>query len=183
MRGVGLRSISRLLSIPKSTVSRILLKEGSKLSKPNNFEIGEEYEVDELRTFVGSKDNECWVCYAINRNTKQVIDFIVGRRTKQNLKKIIDSLLQLYPKRVYTDKLNSYPGLVPQALHSTRFRGTNYIERNNLTLRTHLKRLNKKTICYSKSAEMLSTCLALYFWKQTPPAPRHLQCSGNINYL
>ncbi|MDL2326931.1 IS1 family transposase [Bacteroidales bacterium OttesenSCG-928-A14] len=32
----------------------------------------------------------------------------------------------------------------------------------NLTLRTHLKRLSRKTICFTRSVEMLSSCLKLY---------------------
>ena len=76
--GMGVRSISRVLDIPKTTVSRILLSVSQKLKAPLFREQYQEYEVDELRTFVGSKKNECWICYAINRKTKRVIDFIVG---------------------------------------------------------------------------------------------------------
>src|SRR5690606_14726568 len=114
-------------------------------------EYHQEYEIDELRTFVGSKKKECWVCYAINRKTKQVIDFITGRRTKENIEWVVKRVLALSPSRVYTDRLNIYPGLIPKRIHSVKFRQTNHIERMNLTLRTHLKRLSYRTLCYSKS--------------------------------
>uniref|UniRef100_UPI0038B39A68 IS1 family transposase n=1 Tax=Flavobacterium soli TaxID=344881 RepID=UPI0038B39A68 len=42
--------------------------------------------------------------------------------------------------------------------------GTNHIERNNLTLRTHLKRLNRRAICFSKSLIVLVFVLKIYFW-------------------
>ena len=127
-------------------------------------ECGQEYEVDELRTFVGNKKNECWVMYAINKTTKQVIDFVVGRRTKQHISKIIDTLNKLHPKRIFSDQLNIYSSLIDKNIHSTRVYGINHIERMNLNLRKDLKCLNRKTICYSKSEEMLIAKLKLYFW-------------------
>ena len=162
--GMGISSIARILDIPKSSVMRIILRAESKIQKPDLKECHQEYEIDELRTFIGNKKNECWVCYAINRKTKKIVDFIVGRRTKENIKKVVRSVLNLSPTKVYTDKLNIYPGLIYHKLHSTARRKTNHIERMNLTVRTHLKRLSYKTICFSKSASMLSACLKLYFW-------------------
>jgi insertion element IS1 protein InsB len=41
---------------------------------------------------------------------------------------------------------------------------TNHIERFNLTLRTHLKRLNRRTICFSRSLVLLNAILKIYFW-------------------
>lgn len=66
---------------------------------------------------------------------------------------------------VYTDKLKSYQSLIPSAIHKVIRFGTNHIERTNLTLRTHLKRLNRKTICFSKSEVMLKAVLNIYFSK------------------
>ena len=58
-----------------------------------------------------------------------------------------------------------YLGLVPKELHHVKRRGINRIERMNLTLRTHLKRLNRRTIAYSKSLLVLTAILKIYFWK------------------
>jgi IS1 family transposase len=113
---------------------------------------------------VGNKLNEAWITYAINRYTKQVINFTVGRRTKRNLSVITKSVLQLYPKQVFTDRLNTYTKLIPKKQHNTIKKNTTIIERNNLTLRTHIKRLSGKTICFSKTFEMLEATLKLYFW-------------------
>ncbi|WP_255539589.1 IS1 family transposase [Flavobacterium sp. CLA17] len=38
------------------------------------------------------------------------------------------------------------------------------MERKNLTLRTHLKRLNRRTICFSKSLVVFTAVLKIYFW-------------------
>jgi len=41
---------------------------------------------------------------------------------------------------------------------------TSYIERQNLTMRTHIKRLNRLTIAFSKKLDNLRAALALHFW-------------------
>lgn len=163
--GLSIRSIARFLEIPKSSVGRLLLQAGNEVETPTYNEKNEEYEIDELKVVVGGQQHEVWICYAINRRTKQVIDFVVGRKTKTNIRKVIKQLLPLKPKKIYSDKLPLYRSLIPKDIHSTKFKATNHIERKNLTLRTHLKRLNRKTICFSRSIVMLTACLKLYFWK------------------
>lgn len=67
-------------------------------------------------------------------------------------------------KRIYTDKLRNYKSLINKSIHRTTLHGTNHIERHNLTLRTHLKRLSHKTICFSRSMAVLAAILKIYFW-------------------
>ncbi len=164
--GMGISSISRYLHIPKTTVRRRILLISKKLKPPAISETNQVYEVDEMQTFI--KENKpssyTYITYAINRATKQVIDFVVGSRSKEVIGKVTAKLLSLSPKKIYTDGLNIYPSLIPQNLHRVFRYHTNTIERNNLTLRTHIKRLARKTICFSKSILMLTACLKLYFY-------------------
>ncbi|MGV3609453.1 MAG: IS1 family transposase [Fluviicola sp.] len=57
--------------------------------------------------------------------------------------KIISTLILSNSKQIVTDKLNIYKDLIPKEIHSTKNRGINHIEHQNLNLRTHLKRLNR----------------------------------------
>ncbi|MDR0419060.1 MAG: IS1 family transposase, partial [Prevotellaceae bacterium] len=59
-------------------------------------------------------------------------------------------------KKIYTDKWRGYKSLISKKIHSTLNRGANHIERHNLTLRTHLKRLTSRSICFSRSIVILS---------------------------
>jgi IS1 family transposase/transposase-like protein len=161
--GCGIRSISRILEISTTTVLKRILEIASKVVKPT-VALGRVYEMDELCTYVGKKQNFVWVAYAIRKDTREVVDFVVGKRTKRTLKKVIDLLILSNANRIHTDKLKSYSSLIPSNIHSTKVRGTNYIERLNLTLRTHLKRLNRRTITYSKSGSILEAILKIYFW-------------------
>jgi insertion element IS1 protein InsB len=161
--GVGIRSTSRLLGISKTTVINRILRIAEGVKRPVT-EVQQIYELDELRTYVGNKTNLKWIAYAIRRDTKEVVDFNIGYRTNEMLKKVIHTLLNSDAKKIYTDRLVNYKYLLPQELHSTKLYGINHIERNNLNLRTHLKRLGRKTICYSKSLLILVACMKIYFW-------------------
>ena len=158
----GIRSIGRLLKIAKTSVQRVIERIAEKIQRPVYKEENQSYEVDELRTYCGNKKNESWIIYAINKVTGKVIDFVIGRRTKLNTEQVINSVLKLNPKRIYTDGLNSYLSLIPKDKHKVFQYCTNKIERHNLTMRTHLKRLVRKTICFTKNDEMLENCMKLY---------------------
>ena len=162
--GCGIRSIGRILTISNSTVIRRILKIGRLLKRPSPILVGQTYQVDELFTYIGNKNNRVCIAYSLNPATGEIIDLIVGRRNKTNLMKVISTLLLSDAKQIVTDKLNIYKELIPQGIHSTKNRGINHIERQNLNLRTHLKRLNRRTICYSKSATMLMAVVKIYFW-------------------
>lgn len=161
--GVGIRGIARLLSISTTTVIRRILRIAKCFRFPPIVK-GRTYEVDEIRTFIKRKKKLIWIVYALERTTKQIVSFNIGPRTNNTLKTVINTLELSEARRIYTDKLVNYRHLIKSSIHKTNNYGTNHIERHNLTLRTHLKRLNRKTICFSRSAAMLSTSLMIYFF-------------------
>ncbi len=162
---MGISSLSRYLGYSKQTILKRIEYLGSKVKKPVLIEYNQVYEVDEMWTYVSScrERDVKWITYAINRKTNQVVDVVIGARTKENLAKLIDKLKRLSPKKIVTDKLQIYPDLISPIDHDTRRYRNNKIERNNLNLRTHIKRLSRKTICYSKSEKMLTYSVLLYF--------------------
>lgn len=161
--GCGIRSISKILKISTNTVQNRIVKISKQLRKPNIC-YGNTYEVDELCTFISSKSNRYWVAYALRKEDNTVVDFRVGKRTNKTLRPIIETLSLSFAKSIFTDRLINYQTLIEKSIHKTKKRGTNRIERMNLNLRTHLKRLNRKSICFSKSLTMLRACIAIYFW-------------------
>lgn len=161
--GCGIRSTSRILGIAQTTLLRRILKIGKTVKRPP-ISFNKTYQVDELFTYIGNKDNRVCIAYSLEVETGNVIDIVIGRRNKTNLRKIISTLILGNASKITTDKLNIYKELIPKEIHSTKFRGINKIERMNLNLRTHLKRLNRKTICYSKSLAMLTAIVKIYFW-------------------
>lgn len=162
--GCGIRSISRIINISSKTVLSRMLKISNQIKTPYFNKLGCKFEIDEMWSFIGSKTNVTWLTYAIERETKHVVDFFVGRKTKETIKPLINKVLLLKPNRIYTDRLNIYPSLIPKEIHKRFQYCTNKIERMNLTLRTHIKRLSRKTICFSKNEKYFEAHLRIYFW-------------------
>jgi transposase-like protein len=120
--GCGLRGIARLLKISVSTVLRRILLIARKLKKPLAAP-GQTYELDELCTYTQQKTNQCWVVYALSRETNEVVDFAVGNRSNAVLKQVTSTLLLSDAKKIYTDKLKQYTTLLPRSLHRTTLHG------------------------------------------------------------
>src|SRR5690606_15581998 len=160
--GMGLRSIARILRMSVTTLLKRIITISNTVDLPL-IKPGISYEIDELCTFVKCKRKRIWIVYAFERETKNIVGFNVGARTNLTLKKVVGKVLKANPVAVYTDRLKNYRSLIPQCIHKTVRFGTNNIERANLTLRTHLKRLNRKTICFSKSEIVLKAVLQIYF--------------------
>ena len=159
--GVGIRSIARILEISTTTLTKRILGISNSITAPHII-ADAVYEVDEIKTFVGRKSDHIWIAYALNRTDKSVACFSVGPRTNETLNKVLGKLANA--RKIYTDKLRQYKFLIPAEIHRTTNRGTNHIERHNLTIRTHIKRLTRRTICYSRKVAMLYAILKIYFW-------------------
>ena len=138
--GLGIRSIARILKISTTTLLKRIIKI-AELTELPKIENQSSYEVDELCTFVQHKNKRVWIVYVLERETKRVLDFRVGARTILTLKASLNSILRANPISVFTDKLIHYKSIISGNIHKTVRFGTNRIERKNLTLRTHLKRL------------------------------------------
>jgi len=161
----GVRSISRIVGISTKTVLSRILKISGQVKRMPFLKLGCKFEVDEMFIKIANGNTQNWLAYALERKTKQVIDFVItATRSKESIYPIIHKLLLLEPNRIYTDRLNIYPSLIPQEIHKRFKYCTNIIERNNLTLRTHIKRLSRRTICFSRKQEYLEAHLRIYFW-------------------
>lgn len=161
--GLGIRSTSRVLRISTTTLLKRIIAIAKNISQPP-IKKYQEYELDEMRTFIKKKKSLIWLVYAVNKKTREIVSFNIGKRTNITLKFVIKSLELSQATKIYTDKLKNYKYLISKEFHSTKYRGTNYIERKNLTIRTHLKRFNRKTICFSRNLAILSAIAKLYFW-------------------
>ncbi len=162
--GVGIRSTARILNISPTTLLSRIVQIAHTISRPPVIN-QRTYEVDEIKSFVRRKSEHIWIAYAPDRKSKQVVSYNIGPRTNATLNVVLETLRLSDAKRVYTDRLRNYRSLIETKIHRTSLYGTNHIERHNLTIRTHLKRLARKTICFSRSAVILSAILKIYFWR------------------
>ena len=111
-----------------------------------------ESEIDEMWSFVGKKDNKQWIWLASDPNTKQIIGFYVGDRSKKSAKQLFNSIPIEYRKHAhfYTDDYDSYKDVIPKNRHNIPKGYTNHIERFNCTLRQRVSRLVRKSLSFSK---------------------------------
>jgi insertion element IS1 protein InsB len=119
-------------------------------------------EADEFWSFVGRKSNQRWTWYAMDKSSGIVLAWHNGNRTDADLKKLLGYLENMPIDIYYTDDWGSYARNLPEYKHRTGKDMTWRIERKNLNFRTHIKRLNRKTICYSKSEDIHDNVIGMY---------------------
>ena len=121
-------------------------------------------EMDEMWGRVYCKKSPGWLWHAINHDSGEVVAFVIGSREQEMLWELLELLADLNVEivAVYADNNFAYHELVPYNILETGKRNTQKIERKHLTFRTRLKRLARKTICYSKSFEMHRIMISLF---------------------
>jgi IS1 family transposase len=162
LNGSGIRDTARVLRVSATTVMKLIAEEAKNLSPVEFPERIADVELDEMWTFVQRKNNQCWLWLAYSPKHRQMVSFSLGKRTDQSLQNLLEKLQALKITRFYSDNWESYQNLIPSYRHWIGKRGTQRIERQNLNFRTHLKRLQRRTICFSKSKQMLEAVVKLY---------------------
>jgi insertion element IS1 protein InsB len=121
----------------------------------------DEADVDDMWSFVGKKQEQRWLWHAIDHRTGEVLAYVFGRRQDEVFLQLKALLEPFRITRFHTDYWGAYGRhLNPEAYHPGK-RNTQNIERKHLTLRTRIKRLVRKTICFSKSIEMHDIIIGL----------------------
>jgi insertion element IS1 protein InsB len=121
-----------------------------------------EAEMDEMWSFVGDKRHQRWLWHAIDHHSGAILAYVLGTHTDTVFVKLKQLLAPFGITRFYTDDWGTYQrNLLPQQ-HTTGKENTQKIERKHLTLRTRIKRLARKTICFSKSIRMHDIVIGLF---------------------
>ena len=107
--------------------------------------------MDEMWSYYHDKSHQLWLWWAVDHNTNTPVAFWFGTREHKNLD-VLDDLLSSYNiRRIYSDDNFAYSKKYDNDILITGKKNTQQIERDHLTLRTRIKRLARKTICFSKS--------------------------------
>ena len=92
----------------------------------------------------------------------EVLAYVFGRREDHAFLKLKALLVPFGITRFYTDGWGAYQATFGPAFHEVGKRHTQQLERKHLTLRTRIKRLVRKTICFSKSVRMHDLVIGLF---------------------
>jgi len=118
--------------------------------------------MDEMWSFVQSKRQQRWLWHAIDRRTGAVLAYVLAPHEDAALKQLQQLLAPFAIERFYTDSWGAYLRLLDSHQHTIGKTNTQRIERKHLTLRTRIKRLARKTICFSKSTWLHDIVIGLF---------------------
>ena len=132
---------------------------------PNEVDViiqrAEEAEVDEMWSYVGKKQAPRWLWHAMDHRRGHILTYVLGRR-KDEICLQRKALLEPFGiTRYYTDSWGAYTRHLDADAPQLGKRNTQHIERKHLTLRTRIKRLVRKKICFSRSTQMHDLVIGL----------------------
>ena len=119
-------------------------------------------ELDEMWSYVGAKKTGRWLGHAIDHPTGRVLAYVVGSRKEVTFLKLHALLLPSGITRYYTDKAGVYRRHLSPEQHRVGKLTMQKSARKHLTLRTRLKRLARKTLCFSRSRVRHDLLIGLY---------------------
>ncbi len=155
LNGSGIRDIERVLELSTGCILSILRNWFKKIDEPCLTGSYAEIQIDEVWTFVRHrKQGKRWLWYAYDKSTKKMLAFHIGKRNDKSCKALMKKLSHLQIEKYCTDDWSSYKKYIPQEQHIVSKKKTTHIERKNRDFRTHLKRLCRETVCFSKKDDM-----------------------------
>lgn len=126
-------------------------------------------ELDELWSFVYRKSEKVWVWLALCRETRQIVAFVEGDRSRATCERLWGAIPESYKQAIcYSDFWEAYQGVIPDEHHEAvgKEEGeTSHVERWINTLRQRLSRFVRKTLSFSKSHHLHHCCLKLFVYR------------------
>ena len=110
---------------------------------------------------MGSKSNQRWLWYAVDHASNTVLAYTFGKRQDVVFKELKALLEPLGIRRYYTDDWGAYEPHLEVEKHKVGKQNTQKIERRNLNWQIWIKRLARKTICFSKLEMIHDTVIGL----------------------
>ena len=180
LNGSGVRDIVRVLRVSSATVIDVLKKKEPAVKQVNERLLHrrdplhvdvilrqvEKAELDEMWSCVGSKSQPRWLWHAIDHYTGEILAYVFGPREDETFLQLKELLAPFGITHFYTDGWGAYRRHLEPSTHTVGKRHTQKIERKHITFRTRIKRLTRKTICFSRSILMhdlvIGLCITRY---------------------
>jgi IS1 family transposase/transposase-like protein len=162
VNGMGVRGISRVTEISHVTILNWIKQTGEQL--PDSYDpkqIPQVGELDELETFVGSKQHKIWIWTAVDHFQPGILGWVVGDHSADTFRPLWQAIAFWQCYFWVSDGNPVYPGFIPAGDQIVSKTYMTRVEGENTRLRHYLARLHRKTLCYSKSLDMLKHSIRL----------------------
>jgi insertion element IS1 protein InsB len=119
-------------------------------------------ELDEMWSYVDKKKEQRWLWHAIDHHSGTVLAYVFGRREDDVFLQLKALLEPFGIRRFYTDGRGAYERHIDPEKHQVGKEYTQKIESKHINLRTWIKRLVRRTICFSKTTPMHDLVIGLF---------------------
>lgn len=119
-------------------------------------------ELDEMWSYVGKKAEPRWLWHAIDHTSGTVLAYVFGRRKDEVFLQLKELLEPFGITRFYTDGWGAYERHIAPEQHTIGKAYTQKIESKHINLRARIKRLVRRTICFSKTTTMHDLVIGLF---------------------
>ena len=169
LRGSGVRDCAVVLGISPNAVLRHLTRQAQAVViKPKQSRY-HKVQIDELWSYVGNKDKKVWLLYAYCAESKEILGFSMGKRSTKTVKNLMVKLKGLEVDFYCTDDWEAFRSVLPYYQHLIGKRFTRAIEGVNTFFRTRVRRLVRKTICFSKKVYNHYAMIKLIIYHRNNP--------------
>ena len=149
-RGSGVRDCAVVSGLSPSTVLTLLKSVAvSTVLKPRQY-CYRRVQIDEQWSYVGKKTKKVWLLYAYAVEEDEIIAFTMGKRSAEAVQQLWVKLKYLDIDVLQTDEWEAFSAVLPKAKHQVGKGFTKNIEGVNTWFRTRVKRLARRTVCFSK---------------------------------
>ena len=119
-------------------------------------------------SYYHDKSHQVWLWWAVDHETNVPLAYTFGTREHRYLDELLFLLAPFPIGTVYADNNYAYQEKLPSDRLVSGKKNTQKIERDHLTLRTRIKRLARKTICFSKNMDIhiavIGTFINIFFF-------------------
>ena len=149
-RGSGIRDCTAVTGVSKLTVLTWIKRLAADIMLKPQKRCYSRVQLDEQWSYVGRKEKKVWMLYAYAVEEDEIIAFTRGKRSAGAVRNLFVKLKALNIDLFLTDEWEAFKVVLPKKKHWVGKQYTKAIEGINTFFRTRVRRLMRRTVCFSK---------------------------------
>ena len=149
-RGSGVKDCCALSGMSKVSVLKMIKSHAAAIVIKAKKRHYSRVQIDEQWSYVGKKEKKVWMLYAYAPEEDEILAFTMGKRSAETLRRLMMKLKQLDIDWFLTDLWEAFAAVLPADRHLRGKQYTKNIEGINTWFRTRVRRLMRRTTCFSK---------------------------------